>query len=290
MLADGFARCTRENMAGGIAMNSDQTYSHPLHGRCGCGAQHCDCPDYQFTGIPTCTVQSLKDAGKWTEDGKRSPKAEPQRRPAPKPKPVAKPKPAKPWTWPDDRFEAFHRCGVWRGIELEVARFKKDERPRGGTQKTIQRHRKEGTEAWFNGTGPLRGCDDLPLYRERAAVAELMNGGRVYLVEGEKDVDAIWNEMQVACCSIGGAGKFRAANARTLVEAMDVDPAEGMWMGRLVVIADRDHVGRAHARDIYRKLMKAGACMSQVSFWIATPPDCKDAADVLAGGFQLGIT
>ena len=35
-----YARCTREEMAGGLAQNRDGTYSHRLHGSCRCGQVH----------------------------------------------------------------------------------------------------------------------------------------------------------------------------------------------------------------------------------------------------------
>jgi hypothetical protein len=37
-----FARCTREDRAGGLRQNRDGTYSHRLHGRCRCGQAHGD--------------------------------------------------------------------------------------------------------------------------------------------------------------------------------------------------------------------------------------------------------
>ncbi len=37
-----YARCTREDRAGGLKQNRDGTYSHRLHGRCRCGQAHGD--------------------------------------------------------------------------------------------------------------------------------------------------------------------------------------------------------------------------------------------------------
>ncbi len=39
-----FARCTREEQAGGLPQNRDGTYSHRLHGRCRCGQRHGEVP------------------------------------------------------------------------------------------------------------------------------------------------------------------------------------------------------------------------------------------------------
>ena len=38
--AGKFARCTREERAGGLTRNKDGTYSHRLHGKCRCGQSH----------------------------------------------------------------------------------------------------------------------------------------------------------------------------------------------------------------------------------------------------------
>jgi hypothetical protein len=47
-----FARCTREEMAGGLPLNADGTYSHRLAGRCRCGQTH---------GTPTRTTAPVGD-------------------------------------------------------------------------------------------------------------------------------------------------------------------------------------------------------------------------------------
>ena len=39
-----YARCTREDKAGGLPQNRDGTYSHRLHGTCRCGQVHGDAP------------------------------------------------------------------------------------------------------------------------------------------------------------------------------------------------------------------------------------------------------
>lgn len=39
-----YARCTREERAGGLPRNSDGTYSHHLHGTCRCGRRHGQAP------------------------------------------------------------------------------------------------------------------------------------------------------------------------------------------------------------------------------------------------------
>jgi hypothetical protein len=40
-----YARCTREEQAGGLPQNGDGTFSHRLHGNCLCGRTHGDAPD-----------------------------------------------------------------------------------------------------------------------------------------------------------------------------------------------------------------------------------------------------
>lgn len=64
----------------------------------------------------------------------------------------------------------------------------------------------------------------------------------VYVVEGEKDADALWAHGVVATTNAGGAGKWSS----------DLSP---YLKGRTVVILpDNDEAGANHARDVQRKL------------------------------------
>ena len=67
----------------------------------------------------------------------------------------------------------------------------------------------------------------------------------VYIVEGEKDVDALHARGHLATCNPGGAGKWGAVadHARTVLQKRDV-----------IIVADADKVGREHAAEIAESL------------------------------------
>jgi 5S rRNA maturation endonuclease (ribonuclease M5) len=93
----------------------------------------------------------------------------------------------------------------------------------------------------------------------------------VYVVEGEKDVEALEALGLVATCNPQGAGKWSKV----------ADCAGTALKGRrVVVIADADESGRRHAADVEARLRGVAA-----SVRVIEPPRGKDAADwIKAGG------
>ena len=71
-----------------------------------------------------------------------------------------------------------------------------------------------------------------PLYRLPKMIAGVEAGRNIYIVEGEKDADAMAEAGVVATCSVGGAGKFGRAEGAHYLRGTDV-----------VIIADRDDAG-----------------------------------------------
>ena len=64
----------------------------------------------------------------------------------------------------------------------------------------------------------------------------------VYIVEGEKDVDRLWDLGLVATCNNGGAGQWESRYAEWLT-------------GRTVVILpDNDELGSRHAAQVAQSL------------------------------------
>jgi putative DNA primase/helicase len=92
----------------------------------------------------------------------------------------------------------------------------------------------------------------------------------VYVVEGEKDADALLALDFVATTNPGGAGKWRPAHADQLA-GCDV-----------VVIADRDRPGRAHARHVVETLRSVAKSVRLVE-----PAEGKDISDHLEAGLGL---
>lgn len=91
----------------------------------------------------------------------------------------------------------------------------------------------------------------------------------VYVVEGEKDVYAAESIGLVATCSAMGAGKAHLA---------DLSPLRNKTV---VIVADRDKAGRAHAEQV-AELLGSTAGVS-----IAEPSIGKDLADHVAAGFGV---
>lgn len=100
----------------------------------------------------------------------------------------------------------------------------------------------------------------------------LASDGTVYVVEGEKDADALYKLGLVATCNVGGAGnnKWHKEYSATLA-------------GRdVVVIADKDSSGRAHAHAVAKSLTGVAASVRVIE--VSTG---KDAADYVAQGGSL---
>jgi hypothetical protein len=92
-------------------------------------------------------------------------------------------------------------------------------------------------------------------------------GAPVFVVEGEKDVDALRVLGLTATCNPGGAGKWRA------------DYNEHLRGRHIVLIPDGDEPGRRHADDVVRHLLPGAASVRRLEL-----PGAKDVSDWLAAG------
>ena len=108
------------------------------------------------------------------------------------------------------------------------------------------------------------------LYRLPRVVEAASRGGTVYVAEGEKDVHAIERVGAVATCNPMGAGKWRD------------EYAEALRGAHVVVIADRDEAGYAHARDVLKSVSSFAASVE-----VYKPKSGKDASDHFAAGHSL---
>lgn len=111
---------------------------------------------------------------------------------------------------------------------------------------------------------------EVPLYNDWTVDVARSSGRPVYVVEGEKDADAMWDRGHAAVTNIGGAGKWRAAYSGAL-----------RGVTELVIIADRDAPGRAHAWQVYDSVSHVVPTVSVVE-----SDRGKDAAE----HFELGGT
>ncbi|KWT62886.1 hypothetical protein ADL21_06265 [Streptomyces albus subsp. albus] len=133
-----------------------------------------------------------------------------------------------------------------------------------GEKKTFRQYRPDGTAG-------VKGIRRV-LYRLPEVVATAQAGGVVYVVEGEKDADNLHAAAKVtATCNVSGAGKWRDEYTASLRGAEKV-----------IVICDRDDVGRKHAAAVADSVSAAG-----IPVQILEPAAGKDISDHLAAGLDF---
>jgi hypothetical protein len=112
----------------------------------------------------------------------------------------------------------------------------------------------------------------LPLYR----LPELLQADPqkpVFIVEGEKDADNLWQHRLVATTNPMGAGKW---------SQVDDKPLEGR---QVVVLPDNDEVGRRHAEQVAQSLYGRAASVRIV--YLPDLPPKGDVSDWLAAGHTV---
>lgn len=121
---------------------------------------------------------------------------------------------------------------------------------------------------WVSGLG------DTPrvLYRLPAVLRAVDEGRTVYVVEGEKDADAVARIGECGTTNPGGAGNFGKV----------ADAPEVLRGAHVVVVADRDEPGRKHAADVVRRLEGVAASVT-----VRQAASGKDISDHLAAGHTL---
>ena len=111
-------------------------------------------------------------------------------------------------------------------------------------------------------------------YRLPKLIAAVKAGQAVYVVEGEKDVQAIERAGGVATCNPGGTGStnlWANPDFTTPLQGADV-----------IIVADKDEPGRRHAASIAGHLRKVAKTVT-----VTEASEGKDAADHLAAGHSL---
>lgn len=104
--------------------------------------------------------------------------------------------------------------------------------------KDFRQRRPDGRGGWL---WNLRGVTRVP-YRLPDVVRTAQAGEVVWIVEGEKDADALATLGLTATCNVGGAGKWQAAYANWLRGA------------HVVILPDNDEPGLAHGQQVARSL------------------------------------
>ena len=99
-------------------------------------------------------------------------------------------------------------------------------------------------------------------------------GQPIFICEGEKDVLAVVESGFPATCNPGGAGKW-PRNFANFFKGAEV-----------IVIADKDASGRAHAQQVAENLHAVAACVRVIELPDVEGRPVKDAADYLGAGGQ----
>jgi putative DNA primase/helicase len=108
------------------------------------------------------------------------------------------------------------------------------------------------------------------LYRLPGLLEAARTHRGVFVVEGEKDVDALAQLGLVATCNPGGAGKWRP------------EYAEFLRGTHVVVVPDADHAGREHAQAVAKSLLGIADSVRILDL-APNVEDKSDASDFLAG-------
>lgn len=136
-----------------------------------------------------------------------------------------------------------------------------------GPGKTFKQRRPDGRGGWIYNLQDTRRV----LYRLPRILEAIRNGKPVFVVEGEKDVEAIERAGGVATCNPMGAGKWRDEYADLLAG------------GDIIIVPDQDGTGIKHAADVEGSL---GGKARRVRV-VEPAAGCKDAFDHLAAGHTL---
>jgi RecA-family ATPase len=145
---------------------------------------------------------------------------------------------------------------------FQVCRYEPDGR------KTFRQRRPDGHGGWI---WNLQGVDPV-LYRLAEVRQAVKEKRRIWVVEGEKDVESLRAVGEVATCNPGGAGKWSKKLARDLHGASEV-----------IVVMDHDPVGLRHAVAVMSSL--EGNEVDRLS--LVRAKEGKDISDHLEAGLGL---
>lgn len=173
----------------------------------------------------------------------------------------------------DSQIAEIHSYEDPEGRELfQVCRFRPDSSARERLGKVRPRYRDE-QGLWR--MGYPRGWQGV-LYHQPEVLQALEAGDTVWIVEGEKDADALVWENYVATCNPGGARKFTTEHAEILARRS---------RSTFAVVADRDKEGYAHVARVRALLLAYGVSAQRIQ--ILQPLEGKDVHDHLMAGHAV---
>jgi putative DNA primase/helicase len=115
----------------------------------------------------------------------------------------------------------------------------------------------------------MKGVARLP-YR----LNDIKGHASVYVVEGEKDADALWARKLPATTNVGGAGKWKDSDSDWLRTA---------GVTRIVILPDNDSPGRKHATSVAESAKAAGLGVTIIE--LPNVPPKGDVSDWFALGY-----
>lgn len=134
------------------------------------------------------------------------------------------------------------------------------------------RQRRPDPSAIDGWTWNTKGIRQVP-FRLPELITAVKGGETVFIAEGEKDVLALVQHGFAATCNAGGAGKWRDEFGAYFDGAKAV-----------VVIADKDEPGRAHAAAVASKLKPLARSVKLIELPDIETCPVKDAADYFGAG------
>jgi putative DNA primase/helicase len=137
--------------------------------------------------------------------------------------------------------------------------------------KTFKQRKPDRKGGWI---WTVKDCRHV-LYRLPQVIAAKAQGKTIHSAEGEKDVEALERAGFVATCNVGGAGKWRDEYTETLTGA------------HVVIIADKDAPGRAHAQKVAVSLSGKARSIKVVELPDVGGRTVKDATDYFSAGATL---
>lgn len=114
-------------------------------------------------------------------------------------------------------------------------------------------HRAWGINEYDERNEVIRTVRTVP-YRLPQVLDGIRDGQVIWIVEGEKDVNTLFNRGHVATCNSGGGGKHKWT-AKHAAFFKDAD---------VCIVADRDGTGREHAKEVVNTLLRTARSIDVV--------------------------
>ena len=141
--------------------------------------------------------------------------------------------------------------------------------------KDFRQRRPDGNGGWIWNLKDLSAEDRELLFMlpELAEIRQKQPERALAIPEGEQDCLALWKQGTPATCNAGGAGKWKDGHSKALISLGFTD---------VVIIADRDEPGKAHAIAVRDSLLKNGYKGDLQTVIATCDDDCKDPANLIA--------